>query len=93
MSPLPDTRWRSSSTGCHQLLQFQQPKKKKKEEKVDMIFTSKGDLTGTGQVTQTIYPLGGFNCHGNLHVCGVFYFYNTRVNVVIPRPGAPGVFF
>lgn len=30
-------------------------KKKRKEEKVDMIFTSKGDLTGTGQVTQTIY--------------------------------------
>ena len=32
---------------------MQQPKKEKKEEKVDMIFTSKGDLTGTGQVTQT----------------------------------------
>lgn len=42
-------------------------KKKRKEEKVDMIFTSKGDLTGTGQVTQTIY----------LRV--VFFFFRAKV--------------
>lgn len=48
-----DTRWR------HLLESARSPEAAeedaRQEEKVDMIFTSKRDLTGTGQVTQTFY--------------------------------------